>query len=272
MRFYYENILNIKESDPLNDDLEQNELGSCIHAVLEKIYSPTIGSSLCTEDLKQALSKVDNLLTEVLENQFHHGRSHIGRNHFLESVAKIQITNFLKSEINSLDKGDKIQILALEKELTYTMPVAVGDTTQQVTLAGTADRIDSWNGYTRIIDYKSGKVDSKDLKVDEPEPDWGKVSDKWFQVMVYTWLAHHGGHVHAPYLSGIYPLGHLKSNLLVAQWENSTILSPEHLQSFEKILHELLSDILNPDIPFIANIDSKLCAYCPFAETCQHGC
>ena len=272
MRFYYENILNIKESDPVNDDLEQNELGSCIHAVLEKIYSPTIGSPLCTEDLKQALSKVDNLLTEVLENQFHHGRSHIGRNHFLESVAKIQITNFLKSEINSLDKGDKIQILALEKELTYTMPVAVGDTTQQVTLAGTADRIDSWNGYTRIIDYKSGKVDSKDLKVDEPEPDWEKVSDKWFQVMVYTWLAHHGGHVHAPYLSGIYPLGHLKSNLLVAQWENSTILSPEHLQSFEKILHELLSDILNPDIPFIANIDSKSCAYCPFAETCQHGC
>jgi CRISPR/Cas system-associated exonuclease Cas4 (RecB family) len=271
VRFYYENILNIKGNDPMNDDLEQNELGSCIHAVLEKIYSPYIGMQITSESLKEALGKVDNLLAEVLDQQFHHGRSHEGRNHFFESVAKIQITNFLKSEIRCLDRGEEIQILALEKELSHTIQATIGDSAQHVIIAGTADRIDNWNGYTRIIDYKSGKVDSKDLIVNESEPNWANVSDKWFQVMIYTWLAHHVGQVGEHYLSGIYPLGHLQSELLVAQWEGSTVLTPKHLQSFEKILHELITDIFNPDIPFIANPESKSCAHCPFAEICRRG-
>ena len=269
VRFYYENVLNIKENNPVNDDLEQNELGSCIHAVLEQIYSPTIGGELTIEVLKQALDEVDNLMAGVLAQQFRHERSHAGRNHFLESVAKMQITNFLKSEIKNLEKGDKIEILALEKELSHILQIDIGGTGQQVIIFGTADRIDSWNGYTRIIDYKSGKVEPKDLIVNEAEPDWAKVSDKWFQVMLYTWLAQHDGLTQQNYLSGIYPLGHLKSELIVAQWEGSTILSPDHLIDFENMLHELVADILNPDMPFIANLESKACAYCPFSETCH---
>lgn len=269
VRFYYENILNIKENNPVSDDLEQSELGSCIHAVLEKIYTPTIGAPISTETLKQALLDVDRHLAEVLELQFHHGRSHIGRNHFLESVAKMQITNFLKSEINNLEKGDSLQIIALEKELSHPIQVSIDGTTHQVLIAGTADRIDLWNGYTRIIDYKSGKVEPKDLIVKEPEPNWAKVSDKWFQVMVYTWLSHYTLKADETYLSGIYPLGHLQSKLLVAQWEGSTLLSPNHLSSFEELLQQLISDILNPAIPFLANYESSTCAYCPFSEICQ---
>ena len=271
VRFYFENILRIKESDPLNEDLEQNELGSCIHAVLEKIFSPTIGNPLAPEMLKHALGEVDSLLAAVLDEQFHHGRSHAGRNHLLESVAKMQITNFLESEIKNLEKGDKIEILALEKELAHTLQVTINDMVRHVVVGGSADRIDNWNGYTRIIDYKSGRVDPKDLKVNEPEPNWSKVSDKWFQVMIYTWLAYHCGQAKEPYLSGIQHLGHLQSELMVAQWEGSTILSPEHIQSFEKLLSELMSDIFNPDLPFIANYDDKKCKYCPFAEICQRN-
>ena len=269
VRFYYENILNIKENNPVNDDLEQSELGSCIHAVLERIYTPTIGIPITTEILKQALLEVDQHLAEVLELQFHHGRSHIGRNHFLESVAKMQITNFLKSEIKNLEKGNTIQIISLEKELSHSLQVTFEGTTHQALIAGTADRIDRWNGYTRIIDYKSGKVEPNDLIVKESEPNWAKVSDKWFQVMVYTWLSHYTLPSDETYLSGIYPLGHLQSDLLVAKWEGSTLLTPTHLTSFETLLQQLISDILNPDIPFIANCESKSCVYCPFAETCR---
>lgn len=267
--FYYENLLRIKEADPVSEDLEQNELGSCIHAVLEKIYLPTIGNPLTLETLKHALGEVDKLLTEVLDEQFHHGRSHAGRNHLLEAVARMQITNFLESEIKLLEKGDKIIILALEKELAHTLKVTTNNVENNVVIKGTADRIDKWNDYTRIIDYKSGEVKISDLIVSEHEPNWSKVSDKWFQVMVYTWLAHQCGEAREPYLSGIQPLRYLQSNLIEAQWEDSTILSPEHIQLFEKTLSELLSDILNPDIPFLANYEKKQCQYCPFVEICK---
>ena len=270
-RFYYENVLHIREINPINEDLEQNELGSCIHAVLEKIYTPLIGSTLNPEPINQALENVDSLLAEVLDQQFHHGRSHEGRNHFLESVAKMQITNFLKSEINHLEKGDEIEVVALEKELSHPLQIYIGGSAKEVVVAGTADRIDRWNGYTRIIDYKTGKVDANDLKVNELEPKWEKVSDKWFQVMIYTWLWQQTKQSDEPHLSGIYPLGHLKSDLLVAQWEGSTILSAEHLVAFENILCELVSEIMNPEIPFTANLNNKSCTYCPFAETCLHS-
>ena len=181
----------------------------------------------------------------------------------------MQITNFLKSEINNLEKGDSLQIIALEKELSHPIQVSIDGTTHQVLIAGTADRIDLWNGYTRIIDYKSGKVEPKDLIVKEPEPNWAKVSDKWFQVMVYTWLSHYTLKADETYLSGIYPLGHLQSKLLVAQWEGSTLISPNHLSSFEELLQQLISDILNPAIPFLANYESSTCTYCPFSEICQ---
>jgi hypothetical protein len=89
--------------------------------------------------------------------------------------------------------------------------------------------------------------------------------------MLYTWLWHQNEQAGKPHLSGIYPLGNFKSDLLIAQWNGATVLPTNHLSSFEKILQELISDILNPEIPFIANTDSKSCAYCPFAETCKRS-
>ena len=271
LKFYYENILDIKENDPVNDDLEQNELGSCIHAVLERIYTPMVGMPLKPKTLKQALENLDNLLNEVLDQQFHHGRSHAGRNHFLESVAKMQITNFLETEIKGLEKGDEIVIFALEKALSHTLEVRVEESPIQVVIAGTADRIDRWNGIPRIIDYKSGKVEAKDLKVTELESDWAKVPDKWFQVMLYTWLWHHTEQSAEPHISGIYPLGNFQSDFLVAQWADNTLLHDTQILQFENTLQQLLSDILNPDIPFSANYGCRLCAYCPFAEKCQRA-
>ena len=271
LKFYYENIMGIKENDSINEDLEQNELGSYIHAVLENIYTPTIGSPLQSEYLSQALENIDPLLAQVLEKQFHHGRSHTGRNHFLESVAKAQISNFLKTEIANLKKGNQISIISLEKELSHSIQVTVNDTPQQVTISGIADRIDLWNDYIRVIDYKSGKVELKDLRVNEPQPDWANVPDKWFQVLVYTWLFHHNSQSDEPHIAGIQPLGHFQFDFLSAQWENSQFLTPAHLESFEAMLQELLSHLLNPDIPFLPNSESKMCDYCPFAETCNRS-
>lgn len=269
LKFYYENIMGINEKDSINEDLEQNELGSYIHAVLENIYTPTIGSPLQAEYLAQALGDIDHLLAQVLEKQFHHGRSHTGRNHFLESVAKAQISNFLNTEISNLKKGNHISIISLEKELTHSIQVTINDTPQQVTISGIADRIDLWNDYIRVIDYKSGKVELKDLRVKESQPDWANVPDKWFQVLVYTWLFHHNSQSNEPHIAGIQPLGHFQFDFLSAQWEDSHLLTPAHLESFEAMLQELLSHLLNPDIPFLPNRESKMCAYCPFAETCS---
>jgi len=184
-------------------------------------------------------------------------------------VAKTQISNFLNTEIRDLDKGSQIRILSLEKKLSHTIQINVDDTPYNITIMGIADRIDSYNNLTRIIDYKSGKVESADLNVRTSDSDWTSLPDKWFQVLLYTWLFHHSSHSAEPYISGIYPLRHLNSDFLPAQWQGVSTFTASHLNNFEIMLKDLLSNAFNPYNDFIPNTKSKMCSFCPFAETCQ---
>lgn len=282
LKFYFENILGIKEIDKVNEDLEQNELGTHIHAILQTIYSKALGHTVQKEMLQQSLSELDSLLDAEFDKDFRHGRCREGKNHFLRSIAKTQITNFLKSEIKHLEKGDALAIIKLEESLSHSMEIPIGDSTTTVIISGIADRIDLCNGIVRVLDYKSGKVDEKDLQVKSAEPNWAEVSDKWFQVVLYTWLLHYNKQGSGHHQAGIVPLSHLDSKILLADWEGSNYMTDDHLTTFEGILREIVSDILNPKIPFVAKTDSQACAYCPFAETCNfesnsqhdnlHGC
>ena len=269
LKFYYENVLGIEEPDQMNDSLEQNELGSCIHAALESIYSTCLGHEVKPETLQQAIDNIDTILDQVLTDQFHNGRSLSGRNHFLKSVAKMQITDFLKSEIKYLNSVGNIEIIGLEQQLSQNIDITVGEEKHRVLITGIADRIDISNGTIRVIDYKSGKVDKKELQVADAEPDWAAVSDKWFQLMTYEWLFHHTHPGSQPHVSGIFPLRHLNSQLLTASWEGSDIITPQHLNTFDSMLRQLISELLNPDIPFSPNHDSILCTFCPFNEICN---
>jgi CRISPR/Cas system-associated exonuclease Cas4 (RecB family) len=269
LKFYFENVLGIKEIDQVNEDLEQNELGTHIHAILQTIYTKGIGQPVQINELQQALTDLDSLLKAEFDKDFQHGRSHEGRNHFLESVAKTQITNFLQSEIKNIEKGDELTIIELEKPLSHQLAIETAEGTTSVNIAGIADRIDLCNGTIRVLDYKSGKVEEKDLRVKDAEPNWAEVSDKWFQVMLYTWLFHYEKQSPIQHRAGIIPLSHLHSKILLAEWEGADYMTENHLSTFEEILKEIVSDILNPQIPFIANTDSKMCSYCPFAETCN---
>ena len=269
LKFYYENILRIEEPKQVNEDLEQNELGSCIHSVLEKIYSNTTDGFVLPETLQQALTQIDEIIDQTLADQFQYGRDLSGRNHFLRSVARSQITNFLNSEIKHLQKEGAIRIIGLEKELSHGFNITVDATTHHVVIKGIADRIDITNDTLRIIDYKSGKVEPRDLRVTTAEPDWSSVSDKWFQLMTYEWLYHNNQNSDQPHVSGIFPLGHLNSQLLTASWEGKEIITPQHMVTFDKMLRQLAAELLNPDIPFTANRNSKMCTYCPFNENCK---
>lgn len=273
LKFYYENILGIQENDAVSEDMERNELGSYIHAVLENTYGQCKDGYVTVEILQNALDNIDNLLSEVLSQQFNHGRSHIGRNHYLESVAKIQISKFLAKEIAQIKKGAQIRILGLEERLSHTITINIEGNDYPVTIAGFADRIDQFNEFTRIIDYKSGKVEDKDLVVNDEQPDWSQVPDKWFQVMLYTWLYKHTHDTSSPHLAGIYPLGHTNSEFKHATWGSDEFMTPQHLAEFEQMLKEILSAIINPKIPFLPNQDSKnkLCQYCSFCETCYRA-
>lgn len=271
MKFYYEYILSLREKDDLEDDLAQNEVGSIIHKVLEIIYSRVKGSKVTLEMLDRALEQIDDLLEQALSEEYQHGRSRIGRNHFFESVAKNQLVRFLQAEQKRIQNDDSIQIVDTEADIRY--PLSIPDNTLIPTafISGTADRIDISNGHLRIIDYKTGRVETKELAVSAAAPDLMEVPDKWFQVMTYAWIYYRKAHPNLPLQSGIFPLRNLGADLMPVSWSGADIISPEQLDAFETLLQKLIKELLDPEIPFMANHDSKLCSVCPFAETCKQS-
>ena len=264
LKFYYENVLGLREVDEVSEDLAQSDLGTCIHAVLQQAYAPAGSAPVRKETLQQVLDNLDAILSRVLEEQFSHGRSHLGRNHFLESVAQKQIAAFLRSEIRRLDDGLRLEIVGLEASLSHSLNVDG----RNVKIIGTADRIDRAGGMLRVIDYKSGRVEERDLRVDTPDVDLLAVKDKWFQVVLYAWLYQRSVDGDEPCLSGIQPLGRLDAPLLTVTWEGQELLTPDRLALFEQNLVRMVADLMNPAVPFEANPGCDLCAYCPFKETC----
>ena len=264
LKFYYENVLGLREADEVSEDLAQSDLGTCIHAVLQEVYSRDTDRHIRPETLQAALDDLDGILARVLEEQFSHGRSHLGRNHFLESVAHKQIASFLRGEIRRLREGTTLEIIGLEQPLAHTL--ALGN--DSVRIIGTADRIDRADGMLRIIDYKSGRVEERDLRVDSLDIDLVEVKDKWFQVLLYAWLYARANDSAEPCLSGIQPLGRLDAPLLTVSWGGEELLTPDRLALFEEGLARMVADLMNPHIPFEAHPGCSLCAYCPFKETC----
>ena len=268
MKFYYENVLSIKAPTEMHEDIDQSEMGTCIHAILAKIYSGDDDHIVRKETLQRQLDKLDELTRQVYEEEGFSNYSREGRSHFLESVIKMQVTKFVQGEIRRLEKGGHIEILGLERTLEHSLSMPETSLLKEALIIGTADRIDSSDGYVRVIDYKSGSVLESELTVAAGDLDPMKIPDKWFQVMTYSWLYDKTGENSLPLLPGIFPLQRLNAQLIHATW-GKNIPTRAQLTGFEKILKTVVADILNPAIPFVANHDSSLCKYCPFAETCK---
>lgn len=271
-KFYYTNILGINEKEEYTDELDQSELGTFIHQVICEIFTQALdkkGYVVCDE-----LKKQKENLEKTVEAAFSRITSDHpnGKNHLLLSIAKTQIDKLLEKEINRIKSGDTIHILILEQSLQATLSIQIGGKEKQVNISGTADRIDQVDGHPRIIDYKTGKTEAKDLIIDFDKP----LSDKSFQVLTYAWLYQNYDTNTKPTAtssdtieSGIYPLRLTSSAYIPATYKNNPELNTEVIKQYQQQLKELITEICDPEATFRCEPrDAKSCEYCPMKSAC----
>lgn len=273
LAFYYKDIVGIADDNELKEELEANELGTCIHKILQNIYltgNPTVEAN----HLKKALKEINNTVDNYFRDELLRGRVESGKNHIFNEVAKLQISHFLQKEIKLVEDGQHIEIKLLEEDLNHklTLPSVKGIGT--VTIKGTADRIDKVGNMLRIGDYKSGKVDGSELSVQNMTPDVMKVPDKWFQVMTYAWLYCRCHNLKEPFTAGIFPLRSLGADFMPVSWNGDSILTPSHIDRFEELLVTLLSSIMDCGDgaeTFFSSTprNSTICTYCPVKTVCN---
>ena len=296
LKYYYHNVLGIREDDDLSDDLNAAELGELVHDTLQQIYLPEEAPSPChisINQLEQGKKEADQLVEKVMREKVLHGRQLEGRNQFLMSVAQSMVKSFLEREIKLMHdpKFRGLTMLSAEQEYRRLLDIEVGGQRHTVCFGGKMDRIDRLTlcdekghplTFTRIVDYKTGKVNPSDLNADSKNLQMEglqekRIPEKWFQLMTYLWIyaaeRTSSEAESSNLLPGIYALQNLKDNLLHATIDKHDV-DDRGVDVIEPILSQLCQELLNPDIPFVANPakNSGACnhcvanSYCPKAQ------
>ncbi len=256
--FYFEKILGIKNTEEVEETVAANTLGTVVHNTLEDFYKPFENKFLQIDDIKKMKSLIDTTITKHFTKEYKQGDISSGKNLIIFEIAKRYIVNFLNSEIELLNKGNTLKILAIEVD--NTVAVDIPELDFPINLTGKIDRVDELNGVTRIIDYKSGKVEQNNVEI----VDWNllntdyKKYSKSFQVLCYAYMMKKHNLIKLPVEAGIISFKNLKKGFLKFSEKESTHsrnknqeITDETLQNFEKQLKSMILEIANPNLDFI---------------------
>lgn len=256
--FYYQKILKIREYEDVEENIAANTLGTVVHNTLEDLYKPLINEFLSIEILKGFIKRIEGQVAYHFKKEYKEGDISKGKNLIVFEIAKRYVSNFIFNEIEDLKAGNQIKILGIEAN--NTIEINIPNIVFPVKLTGKVDRVDMYNGTTRIIDYKTGNVQQSEVEIIDWElitTDYKKYS-KSFQVLTYAYIMHKSKQISLPIEAGIISFKNLNAGFLkFGIKENTrsrlkdTLITKETLHNFEGELKKLISEICNPDIDFI---------------------
>nr|WP_321221425.1 PD-(D/E)XK nuclease family protein [uncultured Psychroserpens sp.] len=257
MDFYYEKILGISRYEEVEESVAFNTLGTVIHNTLEDFYKPLVGQILTLNHIKDMRSNISSKVSFHFKEEFKEGDITNGKNLIIFEISKRYISNFLNIEVDDINKGNIIKIIAIETE--NRIPIYIESISKTVNLTGKVDRVDEYNGVTRIIDYKTGRVEAGKVNIVDWEDittDYDKYS-KSFQILMYAYMMHQDQKINLPVEAGIISFKSLNSGLLkfaikpsIKSKSKDYSITLETLNAFEVELKKLIVEIFNKDINF----------------------
>lgn len=247
--FYKQKVIKLKEVQEIEETIAANTFGTIIHEVLYALYYPFVGCFITKANLLAMKSKLDSEVRDQFKKHYSLNSISSGKNYLAFQIAKQFIINFLNYELSELEKNNKIKILDLECKVAYNYEF--DGLSFPIKLKGTIDRIDQVNGVLRILDYKTGAVNSRALKIN----DWDLLASdyaysKSFQVLLYAFLYSKNKNIKLEEKnieSGIISFKNLKAGFMKI---NNTSLGQNELDQFLTQLNKLLIEIFNSEIPF----------------------
>ena len=252
IQFYFQKILRISEVEEVEENIALNTLGTIIHETLKVLYEPFIGKFLSETAILSCFKLLDDEVLKQFKLVYKEGEIKKGRNLLAFEVAKRNVYNFLKVELENIKNGDAIKILALEQRFerilehpSLPFPVKIG---------GSVDRIEERNGNIRIIDYKTGKVEKTNVTLKS----WKGLTediknDKIIQILAYAFMFEKEANGQ-PIEAGIISFKNLKSGFLPFNFkeekEGNLIIGEAILTNYLEQMVLLLNEILDVTIPF----------------------
>jgi hypothetical protein len=252
--FYEQKILGLKEYQEVEETVAMNTMGTIIHNTLEDLYKPYVGKVITENTIKKMLIVSDDLIASYFKKHFNNSDVYTGKNRIIFEISKDYVQRFLKSELK-LASNNSLKIIATEQDLEATIRIDEFDF--PIKIKGQVDRIDELNGITRIIDYKTGKAEARDLKIKDVTNIIDEKYNKAIQVLLYAFLYQQNYNKNS-LESGIISFKNLKSGLLKVDFgRNQHEITTEIIEAFMQQIKELIKEIFNQEIPFTEKVHEK---------------
>ena len=255
--FYYQNVLKIRDHIDVEETVAANTLGTVVHNTLEDFYKPFIGAFLNVDAITALKTQIENTVSHHFKNEYKEGDISKGKNLIIFEIAKRYVSNFLDLEIKALKAGDAIKIIAIEADNHIT--IEIDELEFPIKIKGKVDRVDTCNGITRIIDYKTGSVKQNQVEIvnwEDISTDYKKYS-KSFQILTYAYMMQKSHMIDLPVEAGIISFKNLKEGFLKFAKKESAfsrtknaLITDDTLIDFELELKKLILEICNPNINF----------------------
>ena len=263
--FAYRYLYRMDEANDLQTSMEASTLGSVVHYVMEQGLKGVQGRFLEITDLDQIKSSLNGLLQEAVQEVYNADLVQQGENVLQLEIARSTLIKFLDKERAELQQGtDAPWIEALEQDLNSShLKTAAGD----LAFRGVADRREQSGGIPRVVDYKTGKVEAKELRLNN---DWTAQLEKGdhgkaLQLVVYATMVlasldsrarEHG------VLAAIRSGRNVREGLLHLEIDGQRLFQPSHAETFVHWLAEQLVSYAAMDHHIRHNTKSQYCSHC----------
>jgi len=256
LKFYFQNILNLKESIELEEEADAMTYGTIIHIILERLQKEYIGKEIKNKQLEEMKNNLEKTIDAIFKEM---GFKENLQNKILKKLISLRIVKFLQ-DTDAIPIPFKIkEIEKLIKSVDF----------YEIKLHGKIDRIDETKDGLRVIDYKTGSVKKfiEKEKIADPSSfdDFQKAVGS-FQMPIYLY-----------FIKKLYDKDYDKIDAIFyplrGNFDKKSKDDVEKARNFGEVyLKKFLGIIFDKSIPFEAKPKNKrICLYCSYRNLCKYA-
>lgn len=266
LKFYLQVIEKIREEEQVVEDVEANIFGTMFHEVMEGLYLPYRHFEL-SEGVIEKMIKDESRIVALIHSAFKKNLNIDkveGKNRVIEALLIRYVKRTLNQDLRNLpftflDAEKKVFVEFNSKDLPF-----------RCKFFGIIDRLDQKGDMVRVIDYKTGgyKIDFKEISelFDTTSAERPYTA---FQMLFYLLLLEKSGSIAPTQIESVeMAICSLKDLFKLGDFK-SFMVTQSGYEEFKRSLADLVSEIFNPDVPFVARGNKDSCKYCPYSMVCH---
>jgi ATP-dependent helicase/nuclease subunit B len=275
LKFYYQYILRLKETEEQEETIQANTFGNIVHKVLEILYLPFVGKILRTEDLQKLKSQVDAATELAFKEMFEEEDFKKGKNLLAVISIKKYIHQFIVFDIGRIaqlkTENQYITLLGLELNIKKEIDLKINNENKSLLFSGKIDRLEQIGNTVSIIDFKSSLGHKNQLVIDHVEKvfDPLKPKDKAMQLLFYQWLLKdHPFGADKTINSKILSIRSIKQGFHELTYKMEENQRASVLEDYNHLLKMQVYKIFDQKSIFNATNNLKTCEWCAFQKIC----